>query len=220
MISDLELCSIVAATYGIALPKGRPLPVWDHWIEDRETYGVAAGVIKVNGYNVIAFRGSVTLADWWHDAISEIPIHVRGLGDVPIGFHAGVNDAYARLTKVLDGDPVIMVGHSLGCDHAAQICGLFVVNGGLVPERLVQFAPPRPGMMTLKYVLSIVPQAAYQEPLDIVPTVPTDPPYVHTCPITILPKRIVYTDNNPLFTPHHIQNIYAGLEAYTKRKVI
>ena len=218
MISDLELCSIVAATYGIAVPEGTPLPQWDHWYADSETYGVCCGVVKRDGLAIIAFRGSVTISDWFHDGISETWCDSRGLGNLPLGFTFGVESAYRELRDVLDSDPVVLAGHSLGCAHAAQIAGLLVVHGGLVPQRLVQFAPPRPGMETLRAVLSIVPQAAYHEPDDPVVTLPTSPPFLHTGPMTVLPKRIVHTGWDPLFTPHHIQNIYAGLAAYNEDK--
>lgn len=168
MISDADLVDTIAALYA---PDGRFQHV-------ETTAGINWGLSRNYGAMLLVFRGSVTVQDWLRDLESEASRIVPGypsLGHVPYGFGAGLVAAYEAIKTALDqhdsGTALYIMGHSLGAAHAAEIVGMFELDGVRV-EQLVLCGCPKPGMVPLETLLERVSCANYRNGKDPVPVLP------------------------------------------------
>lgn len=184
MISDPDIVDLAAATYVNFK--------WDYFYKNDKVY---CGVKHVNGIAVAAFRGSVTTPDWLHD-LDALPYQTPDIGTIHMGFYEGVADAVPALLPQLKG-PLVITGHSLGAAHAALFAGKLTAAGVPV-SRLVLCGSPRPGFSRLASILVPVPKASYKNRFDPVTCVPTDPPYMHVCPFTMVNVEPPLSDLDPL----------------------
>jgi len=178
--------------------------------------GVCYGLRKLAGYDVIVFRGSVSLQDWVRD-LQAMAISTR-IGHVHRGFYKGMEHVWAELRPLLT-QPVIVAGHSLGAARAAIMCGLMVKDGA-PPIRRVVFGEPKPGLRDLADLIKAIPAASYRNGddchHDLVADVPFSfPPlqYVHPTPIVPVfagPTKALFDGLGP-FAYHAIELYVAAL---------
>ena len=210
MLSDVELGALVAAE------AAGTVGAFD---AREETAGVAWALKRAPGVDVLVFRGSVTLEDWWRDLTSEAGRSLRGypqLGLVPLGFGEGVVEAYHAAAVLLRPDvPLALPAHSLGCAHAAALAGLHVAHGRPV-GRLLLLAPPRPGTAALAGLLAGVPTRQLRNRGDPVPGVPVPVPglwpWRHlAAPFDAIDEAPAADDPDLVFRAHHLPLYLAGL---------
>jgi fermentation-respiration switch protein FrsA (DUF1100 family) len=132
---------------------------------------VVVGHVQVDGADVLALRGSVTIEDWMRDA-AAIPVWHDKLGFVDAGFLAGMDDVFAEVRAAV-GPKLTITGHSLGGARARILAGLFAC-AGIAVEQLTVFGSPKPAFANLARVIkkSGMLHASYRFFNDIVPTVP------------------------------------------------
>lgn len=160
--------------------------------------GTVAGHRKLDGVNVIAFRGSQSATDWIMDA-SALPVWEPRLGFVHGGFLVGVNDVFIA-ASLIDG-PVVLTGHSLGAARARICAGLFAYYQRPALQCVV-FGSPKPAFANLRRILekSGTLMRSYRNSNDPIPLVPfgaglyehTDewiPLTVHAAPDDLEPLR-------------------------------
>lgn len=121
--------------------------------------------------------------DWLRD-FNVAPIWLAGLGLVHSGFGSGGEALYSRVSRSVAGDLRVktIIGHSLGGAEALIVAGLFLARQPNVAVRVVTFGAPRVGFLNpwLGRVLSRADETAlWARRGDIVPRVPTLPPYNH-----------------------------------------
>ncbi len=161
MISDLDLARLCMAAY--SSPPSIPVPKSGVYVCATPTL---AGI-------VVAFRGSITLEDWWGDfeAAAVEPREHPELGLCHAGF---LDRAESIVNAVIDGlgnKPAILTGHSLGGAEALGVGALMIVNGKS-PLAIVTFGAPRFGMEKFVDVLAPVAIRQYRRGNDPVPCVP------------------------------------------------
>lgn len=126
---------------------------------------------------LIAIRGTQDVEDWIHD-VDALPV----FGAVGL-VHQGFRDAYAAIrSSILDAitgikpKRVWVVGHSLGGALAIACSRDFFLFG---PLEVVTFAAPRFGDRTFEkwFNGAITNCTRIENRGDLVPQVPTDPPY-------------------------------------------
>lgn len=180
---------------------------WDHWLQ---VDGVVAGVKKLDGCDVVVFRGSHTAEDWVRDA-EAWPVWHGDIGFCHAGFVDGLDETFAAIAPLV-GDRVFFTGHSLGGARARLQAAHFVVNGRKVAGVTV-FGSPRPAFANAARVLqkSGTPLASYRNRADPVPLVPyLGGLYVHpdeATPINCAPSE---TDLDPL-RDHAIEHYIKGV---------
>lgn len=223
----LELCALNEAAYVLAttghctLPDGFSEPVAIRMpVGDRpfflrgdplDIWGFAAG--KGERLHVV-FRGTQITSglkfaqEWAEDALS-LPLKMFGAGHVHLGFHG----AYMALRQaVLDASAVVgapdangrvITGHSLGA-AIATLC--WADLGG----DLMTFACPRVGDSAFGTALWLGQTVRVINEPDIVPDVPTDPPFRHGGF-----EQKVSGPGSALDRPlaHRLRSYAAGLEA-------
>jgi hypothetical protein len=213
MPTDQFLVSLCAAIY-------RPLAVtgeWDHFDAGLDD-GVCWALRKLPGFDVIVFRGSITLQDWVRD-LRAIAVPTR-IGHVHAGFYAGMEHVWEEAKPFLS-QPVVLTGHSLGAARAAVMAALMVKDRAPPASRVV-FGEPKPGLVDFAKVIESVPARSYRNGdathHDLVCDVPlTFPPfqYVHPTPIVPVtcapdPSRF---DSYGAFAWHHVELYQAALAA-------
>jgi predicted lipase len=122
---------------------------------------------------VVAFRGSDNVDSWETDFDIET-VDVPGVGK----FHAGFWRAWQAIsTDVLasvNGQPVTLVGHSLGAALAIA-AALDMTISGNPPAIVYGFEPPRVSPdMSARIALARVYVRLFRNGLDVVPTLPPD----------------------------------------------
>lgn len=180
--------------------------------------GVCYALRKLDGFDIVVFRGSITAQDWIRDLHAEI-IQTR-IGHVHEGFFAGMEQIWRELRPLLT-QPVIVAGHSLGAGRAAILCGL-MVKDGVTPVRRVVCGEPKPGLIDLANLIQAIPAASYRNGdarnHDLVTDVPFSfPPlqYVHPTPVV----EVCAEPTGPMFERlgafayHHIELYVAALAA-------
>jgi hypothetical protein len=180
--------------------------------------GVCYGLRKLDGFDVVVFRGSITAQDWIRDLHAEI-IPTR-IGHVHEGFFAGMEHVWSELRPLLT-QPVIVAGHSLGAGRAAILCGLMVKDGA-APIRRVVCGEPKPGLIDLAQLIKGIPAASYRNGdavhHDLVTDVPFSLPpleYVHPTPIVVVcaePSGSLF-ERLGAFAYHHIELYVAAVAA-------
>jgi hypothetical protein len=133
----------------------------------------------------IAFTGTENLDGWGAD-FDVVPVSVLGAGDV----HRGFLDAWRAISgpvlAAISGQPVTLVGHSLGA-AIAIMCAMDMTLAGSPPAAVFGFEPPRVSPdLTIRTLLAKVPVHLYKNGLDIVPDVP--PGWNHAALLTHIGK--------------------------------
>jgi len=123
--------------------------------------GICWASRRVDGVDVVVFRGSVTFWDWFKDFVAlATPYHHETLGPVHPGFALGLDRCWHRIKKQTAG-PWIVGGHSLGAGRADIMTGLMIEDGHAPLARVV-FGEPKPGFAQLKNYLDAVPGRSFR----------------------------------------------------------
>jgi hypothetical protein len=134
---------------------------------------------------VVAFRGSDNEASWAADVDIET-IDVPGVGDVHRGFWRAWEAISVDVLAAIDGNPVTLVGHSLGGSIAIMAAAQMTV-GGNPPAAVWSFEPARiTPDLSVRTLLSKVPLHLYKTGNDIVPDLPPD--WQHAAPLIHIGK--------------------------------
>lgn len=120
---------------------------------------------------VIAFPGTDNAAGFASDFDIE-PFDVAGIGKVYRGFWDAWEAISLPVLAAAAGQPVILVGHSLGA--AMAICAAaYMTVGGNPPAAVYGFEPPRVGVdLGIRTALETVPLYLFRNGNDIVTEVP------------------------------------------------
>ena len=161
----------------------------------------------------MVFRGSLTPLDWFRDFLAiphELADHPQ-LGDVHAGFAIGMDDALGNLLPRLRNS-VYVTGHSLGAARATIFSGLLMAIAKPPVARVV-FGEPRSGCARLSSIVRRISRnASYRNvwggSVDLVTTVPTDPPYKRATPLTDVHEQPKAFDSWGLLARHHL-GLYA-----------
>ena len=168
---------------------------------------VYCGVVVLSDRKILAFRGSITGTDWLHD-FEAIPMTKPMVGTVHEGMWLGVDDMFERL-NLHAGDVVSIVGHSLGCAHAAYTARLCLLRGIKV-DQLYLLAPPRMGYQDFHDGLrSVGDLRAWHNGFDPVPDVPITTPHMPWAQFPLI--EIVETPGgleNLVPTDYHAVGLY------------
>ena len=203
MITDKDLASICQDTYD-------PSVSWD-FLDEGEDDGVWWAIRRLNGADVVAFRGSDDFQDWVVD-LRAAPIPTR-LGSVHAGFYSGIEKMWAELRDQSSARPKIITGHSLGAARAAILCGLATLDGAPPLARVV-FGEPKPGFMGLAKIIEKITSRSYRNGdsrhHDQVTDLPiTFPPFQYVHPTAIIPVTEVPTGGLfarlGVFAWHHVE---------------
>lgn len=127
----------------------------DHGLDD----GIFWGLKKLDGCDVVVFRGSIIALDWWRD-LRAVPFETRNIGTVHAGFHAGMEKMWAEARPMLT-NPVCVTGHSLGAARAMILTGLMAADK-MPPARCAVFGSPKPGLKDFASKIANVPKALYR----------------------------------------------------------
>src|SRR5216684_6251424 len=101
--------------------------------------GVCWAMKKLDGFDVVVFRGSITLQDWVAD-VRALAVPTR-IGHVHVGFFSGMEHVWSEAQPLIS-QPVIVTGHSLGAARAGVMCALMAADGAPPAERVV-FGEPK-----------------------------------------------------------------------------
>jgi hypothetical protein len=217
--TDADLVNLCNAIYSPTAVTGD----WDY-LDLGPDDGICLALKKLDGFDVVVFRGSITVRDWVDD-IMVLPIGSIGplktpMGNVHAGFYAGMPKVWAEI-KPLITQPVIVTGHSLGASRADILCGLMIVDG-VTPVLRVVFGEPKPGLMDFGAYIAKVPGRSYRngdaKHHDVVTDVPMlFPPlqFVHPTPIIVVtaePTGDMFSRLG-LFAFHHIELYQAAIAA-------
>jgi hypothetical protein len=162
-ITELDVYKVCHGTY----EDGYPFDLIFQRETDDETY---VGVKRFGNIDVVAFRGSTTLLDWFRN-FNLLPTCERGVGWIGENFEDGLSAARANLLTVL-GPHVVVTGHSRGAGEATDFaCDLVLANRP--PLALVALAPPRTSIASKQAdLLSSILVRAYRNKGDPVTQVP------------------------------------------------
>lgn len=120
---------------------------------------------------VVAFPGTDNLASFAADFDIE-PIDVAGMGKVYRGFFDAWEAISLPVLAASAGQPVTLVGHSLGA-AIALMCAAYMTVGGNPPAAVWGFEPPRVGVdMGVRTALANVPVHLFKNGNDAVTDVP------------------------------------------------
>jgi hypothetical protein len=186
--------------------------------------GVTWGLKKLPGYDLIVFRGSITLQDWVRD-LRALAIKTR-IGHVHIGFHAGMEHVWSDIRPLLT-QPAIVSGHSLGAGRAAVLTGLMIADGDPPIARVV-FGEPKPGLLDLAEFIKGVPGRSYRNGDDINHDLVTDVPfsfpplqYVHPTPVIPVCCRPHGDEfeQGGVFAWHHVELYETALAVLSQKEI-
>jgi pimeloyl-ACP methyl ester carboxylesterase len=122
---------------------------------------------------VVAFRGSDN-ADSWETDFDIETIDVPGAGKFHCGFWSAWQAIATDVLAAVNGQPVTLVGHSLG-GALAIAAALDMTISGNPPVAVFGFEPPRVSPnMSARVALRHVDVRLYRNGLDLVPTIPLD----------------------------------------------
>jgi pimeloyl-ACP methyl ester carboxylesterase len=155
---------------------------------------------------IVVFPGThpTEVLDWLRD-FSALPIWVKGVGPLHSGFGGGARAAWDKLAPTLPTDRLVtFLGHSLGGALAACTAAIHAYERPGVKFRLVTFGEPRSGFLN-PWFRSLLAKgqevARFARNGDIVPTVPTKPPFTHGSP-----KTVVGTSTGDWIADHSMAN--------------
>lgn len=163
MLTDYDLASLTNTLYRPPWPKG----YWKHLWTEESCY---AAHKVVDGADIVIFRGSSDILDWWED-FSALPVNDPALGMVHQGFWKPLQALCPQIDAVLTQPKTIILGHSLG---AARAClyGAHRTVLGKPPSEIVIWGCPKPGFQKLADILAPVTLRSYKNLNDPVTTVP------------------------------------------------
>lgn len=212
-VTDKQVVDWVASLYGAD-------PQFDDLLWPEADAGVCTGLKRLDGIDLIIFRGSTTGTDWERDFLA-VPLPSRAhpkLGWAHPGFLIGLDTALERYRPLLrSGVKTIVAGHSLGAGRAAEFGGLLLADDPDLDLEAVLFGEPRSGCETLRHLWAGKPYRSYRnaDPSgaghDLVTDVPTDPPYCQNRPLIDVFGAPAPTDPWGLFKYHHVQLYQAAL---------
>ena len=209
--SDALCASLCEATYSPTAS----IEQWDHF-DPGLIDGVCWGLKRIDGFDIIALRGSAIFQDWVRD-LRAGPMLTR-IGHVHEGFHQGMEQAWTDIRGVLK-QPVIITGHSLGAARASILTALMIVDG-TIPVARVVFGEPKPGFADHAKIVVSVPGRSYRNGdgihHDLVTDVPFSfPPleYTRASPIIPVSDPPPADDQWGAFSYHHIQLYFGALSA-------
>jgi hypothetical protein len=215
----LQLCTLNEEAYTLAttghcnLPAGFTAPVPIRMGAGDRPFFLQGDPLDIWGYATtnaaklyIVFRGTQFTSgldfaqEWAEDALS-LPLQPMGAGNVHLGFYG----AYQALRQaVLEiGKPAVITGHSLGA-ALATLC--WADLGG----DLMTFACPRVGDPPFATALWNGQTVRVVNDPDIVPDVPTDPPFRHGGSVQTVEGPGSITDRA---LAHSLTSYAAGLSA-------
>jgi hypothetical protein len=142
--------------------RGDPLDIWEYTTTNAgKLYTVFRGT---------QFTSGLDFAQEWAEDAFSLPLQPMGAGKVHLGFYG----AYQALRQAVlaAGKPTVITGHSLGA-ALATLC--WADLGG----DLMTFASPRVGDPPFATALWNGQTVRIVNKPDIVPDVPTDPPFRH-----------------------------------------
>jgi predicted lipase len=181
MPNDAAIVALCAEIYQPTAIAGA-FDYYDAGIDD----GICWAVKRLDGFDVVIFRGSVTRQDWLRD-VQALAMPSR-IGHVHSGFYAGIEHMWADLRPILS-QPAIITGHSLGAARADVLAALMAVDG-VPPVARVVFGEPKPGLLDFAKLITGIPGRSYRNGdnthHDLITDVPFSfPPeqYVHPTPI-------------------------------------
>ena len=212
MPSDADCSALCAAIY-----TATTADTFEHFDPGSDD-GVCWALKRLDGYDVVVLRGSVTAQDWFRDA-EAFTIATRA-GRVHDGFHRGMEHMWADLKPLLE-QPVIVTGHSLGAARAA-ILTAFMICDGKSPAARVVFGEPKPGLVDHAQIVKQVPGRSYRNGdglhHDVIADLPFSIPpaqYVHPTPIIPVCERPTgdLFERLGIFAFHHVQLYEAALRA-------
>jgi Lipase (class 3) len=217
--TDAAIASICAAIY-------RPAALIEGWahIDAGLDDGVFWAVKRLAGYDVVCFRGSITLQDWVRD-MRALAVPTR-VGHAHAGFYAGMENVWSEARPLIQ-QPVVVCGHSLGAARGAVMTALMVADGAPPIARVV-FGEPKPGLLDFAQFVKDVPARSYRngddKHHDLVCDVPLSfPPlqYVHPTPIVpvFCPPEGSLFERLGAFAYHHV-SLYETALAVAAHKEI
>lgn len=121
----------------------------------------------------IAFPGTDN-ADCWGADLDVEPVDVPGAGKIHGGFWKAWQAISVDVLAAIAGQPVMLVGHSLG--SAIAICAAVEMTiSGRSPAAVFGFEPPRVSPdLGVRTLLAKIPVHLYWNGLDLVPSLPLD----------------------------------------------
>lgn len=172
--------------------------------------GVTWAIKKLPGFDLIVFRGSITLQDWIRD-LRAMAVPSR-IGHVHVGFYAGMESVWHDLRPLLT-QPAIVAGHSLGAARAGVLAALMTVDGAPPVSRVV-FGEPKPGLMDFGAIIKGIPARSYRNGDDRHHDLVTDlpfsfPPLEYAHPTPVVPvcckPDVSEFEQMGVFAFHHIE---------------
>jgi lipase (class 3) len=208
MPSDADLVSLCAKIY-------QSTDGWDYYDPGPDD-GIVWSIKRLDGFDVVVFRGSVTLQDWLRD-VQAFAVPSR-IGHVHSGFYAGMEHMWSDLKPMLE-QPAIITGHSLGAARAGVLSALMTVDH-VPPVARVVFGEPKPGLVDFAQLITRTPGRSYRNGDDTHHDLITDIPfsfppmqYVHPTPIIPVccrPDESEFADLG-VFAWHHVPLYQAAL---------
>jgi predicted lipase len=168
MPSDAAIVALCAEIYQPTAIAGA-FDYYDAGMDD----GICWALRRLDDFDVVVFRGSVTRQDWLRD-VQALAMPSR-IGHVHSGFYAGMEHMWADLKPMLS-QPAIITGHSLGAARADVLTALMTVDSVLPVARVV-FGEPKPGLLDLAKLITGIPGRSYRNGDDTHHDLITDVPF-------------------------------------------
>jgi len=222
MLSLMPSDALIASYCGTIYKPTAIISDFDHFDAGLDD-GVTWALKRLPGYDLVVFRGSITLQDWIRD-LRALAIPSR-IGHVHVGFYAGMENVWKDLRPLL-GQPAIVAGHSLGAARAGVMTALMTVDGAAPVARVV-FGEPKPGLLDFAEIIKNIPARSYRNGdelhHDLICDVPLSfPPfqYVHptpVVPVTCKPDEVEFADGGA-FAWHHIELYVTALAVLSAKE--
>lgn len=218
MPSDALIASYCGMIY-----KSTALFDFDHFDAGLDD-GCCWALKRLPGFDLIVFRGSITLADWIAD-FRALAVPSR-IGHVHVGFYSGMENVWKDLRPLL-GQPVIVAGHSLGAARAGVMAALMTVDG-VPPVARVVFGEPKPGLLDFAGIIKDIPARSYRNGdglhHDLVTDLPLSfPPleYMHPTPIVPVCCRpdVSEFEKMGVFAYHHFELYETALAVLSQKEI-
>ena len=214
MTTHRDIANLVGALYGDSLAV--------HWVYRSDPdASVVMGIVRFNGFWVVACRGTYVFQDWLHDlnARPMVPTSHPAFGQVHRGFYLGTPEAWDIIRSILIGRDlarIIFAGHSLGAARA-NLLAAHAVAVGLSPVMTLCWGEPRSGFPQLATFLKGVPGRSYVNVVngiaDGVTQLPPPVGYVHRVTLTTINSGGIDPLNVDPFARHHFDLYLAATPA-------